>query len=138
MHRNRAEDQHKPRHHAYHGDYEVNSLPDQGLSGMESHKARFSLDNENNKRANKPREKLKDVGEHGKCALVLRRGCRYFRIHFFVPRIFTPAKCLLSQQFKISSHRFNAAIKIRQVEFLVGRVKIIIGQAESHHHRGRL
>src|SRR5208282_1386199 len=32
----------------------------------------------------------------------------------------------------------NAKLKILQVEFLIWRVKIIVGQAKTHHHAGKI
>ncbi len=41
---------------------------------------------------------------------------------------------LLSQNGEETYQRLDAAIKIRNVKFLVRRVQIVIGQSETHHH----
>jgi len=43
---------------------------------------------------------------------------------------------LLPQQLQIPSHRLDAAIKIGNVEFLVGSVQVIVWEAEAHHDAG--
>src|SRR5438067_6352848 len=43
-----------------------------------------------------------------------------------------------SQLLEEANNRFNSAIKVRDVELLVRRVQIIIGEAETHHDGGYL
>src|SRR5437660_937799 len=43
---------------------------------------------------------------------------------------------LRSKLFKESDNRLYPAIKVRNVEFLVGRMQVVVGQPEAHHHAG--
>src|ERR1700733_15597448 len=53
-----------------------------------------------------------------------------------LPILRTSSSC--AQQFKHANHRLNPAIKIRDVELLVGRVQVIVRQTEAHNHRGNI
>src|SRR5947209_2183442 len=48
------------------------------------------------------------------------------------------SQLLRSQLLKKPNNRFNPAIKIRNMEFLVRRVQIVVGQSEAHHHAGNM
>ena len=41
---------------------------------------------------------------------------------------------LTAQYFQIPRHRFDAPVEIGQMELLVGRVQIVVGKSEAHHH----
>src|SRR5438876_11883373 len=41
---------------------------------------------------------------------------------------------LPAQLLKKQTDRLNPAIEVRDMKFLIGRVQIVIGQAEAHHH----
>src|SRR5579885_3534131 len=40
---------------------------------------------------------------------------------------------LAAEKFQVARDGFDAAEEIRQVEFLIGRVQVVVGQAEAHH-----
>src|SRR3954468_18452547 len=45
---------------------------------------------------------------------------------------------LSPQLLKKSADRLNAAMKVRDVELLVGSMQIVVRQSEAHHHAGDL
>jgi hypothetical protein len=43
---------------------------------------------------------------------------------------------LLAQHFEVARGCFDAAEEVRQVEFFVGCVQVVVGEPEAHHHTG--
>ena len=64
----------------------------------------------------------------------LRAQCRpaaYLPIWWWRPRL-----QLFPENFQVPRHRFDPAVEIRQVEFLVGCVEVVVGKPEPHHDAG--
>ncbi len=45
---------------------------------------------------------------------------------------------LRAQLLKEQANRLDPAIKVWDVEFLIGSVQVVVGQTEAHHHAGDL
>ena len=50
---------------------------------------------------------------------------------YFIPLLFAE---LLEE----AADRFDPAVEVRNMELLVGRVQVVVGQAEAHHDAGNL
>src|ERR1035437_3738431 len=55
------------------------------------------------------------------------------RISGKVRRKFMSVPC---ENLQVARHGFDAAIEVRQVELLVGRVQVVVGESETHHDAG--
>src|SRR5205823_5333419 len=48
----------------------------------------------------------------------------------------TDAGISSSQQFQVTRDRLDAPMEVRQMEFLIGRMQVVVRQAEPHHDAG--
>src|ERR1035437_9719950 len=40
------------------------------------------------------------------------------------------------ENLRVARHGFDATIEVRQVELLVGRMQVVVGESETHHDAG--